>query len=194
MRNPLNRRAVTAVCEQCSQPFTHRTAWVKRKYCSRACMGKSYRISIEDNYNENVIRHPTGCWGWRLKPNVNGYVQVRSSEGKKMYGHRYSWEVHRGPIPEEMCVLHSCDNPTCTNPDHLFLGTMNDNTKDMLSKDRESRGERHPGARLTEAKVILMRQMYSSGKYTMERLGYLFKVSEGTVYSAVRRQSWKHVP
>lgn len=89
----------------------------------------------------------TGCWLWMGACNSFGHGHYHTYvDGKKrnMNAHRYSWTIHRGPIPEGMCVCHSCDVPQCVNPDHLFLGTDKDN---MVDRDRKGRNPFIPGAK-----------------------------------------------
>ncbi len=91
----------------------------------------------QDIFMNHVIK--TGlntCWKWRGAKLKHGYG--RYSGG--LLAHRIAYELLVGPIPESLLVLHSCDNPECTNPKHLFLGTHSDNAKDMVSKGRN----RHP--------------------------------------------------
>lgn len=77
----------------------------------------------------------TDCIEWTGAKAGNGYGTVWMA-GRMAYAHRVAWEKENGPIPSGMCVLHLCDNPPCTNPAHLFLGTQRDNVADMLSKGR----------------------------------------------------------
>jgi hypothetical protein len=78
-----------------------------------------------------------GCWRWlggQTRP--GGYGRLYLGEGFVGVAHRISWEIHVGPIPDGLRVLHRCDNPPCCNPEHLFLGTSHDNTQDALRKGR----------------------------------------------------------
>lgn len=84
------------------------------------------------NYNADPI---TGCWNWTGAKTKGGYGHLRFLK-KLTYAHRVSWIIHYGGIPNNLCVLHHCDNPGCINPDHLFIGTMADNMKDRDDKGR----------------------------------------------------------
>ena len=106
--------------------------------------------------------------------------------------HRYSWELHIGPIPNGICVLHSCDNRRCVNPAHLFLGSKFDNAQDAARKGRMQRGADRPLARLTEAKVREIRWRRAAG-VTMNVLAIRFGVSRQTISNVVARRAWKHV-
>lgn len=83
------------------------------------------------------VQKSDGCWWWISVRNEDGYGQFRNDELGRMEGaHRFSWRLTHGDIPHGMCVLHHCDNPPCVNPDHLFLGTQQDNIADMHAKGR----------------------------------------------------------
>lgn len=87
------------------------------------------------NYKVNEL---TGCWEWRGMRNHDGYGQVWVRALQRNVGaHRISFEQHKGPIPEGLLICHTCDNPPCINPDHLFAGTHKDNTADMMRKGRQ---------------------------------------------------------
>jgi len=85
----------------------------------------------------NKISKTETCWNWVANKTNTGYGLLRpGGQAPKKLAHRISWEIHRGPIPEGLHVLHRCDNPACVNPDHLFLGDMRANMKDMYAKGR----------------------------------------------------------
>jgi hypothetical protein len=94
--------------------------------------------TMKEQFWANVDR--TGnCWLWTACRDRYGYGRL-SAEGRRYKAHRASWELHFGPIPEGKGVLHSCDNPPCVRPDHLFLGTQVDNIRDMIAKGRYVNG------------------------------------------------------
>lgn len=91
---------------------------------------------LERLLNKIVINQHTDCWEWQGGTNNIGYGMIRD-EKKMRTTHRVSYEEHNNTkIPRFMCVCHTCDNPKCVNPKHLWLGTMMDNVKDMFNKGR----------------------------------------------------------
>lgn len=93
-------------------------------------------IDFVERFWNNIVKNaPDECWGWRAYKDPNGYGQM-SVFGKLQRAHRISYSLHFGAITKGMFVCHRCDNPECTNPDHLFLGTNKDNMKDAYKKGR----------------------------------------------------------
>ena len=92
--------------------------------------------TVAQRLEQNIEIDNNGCWIWQLSKNNLGYGLMRV--GKKMRTpHRVSYEIYNDTtIPQDMCVLHTCDNPTCVNPNHLWLGSRKDNTHDMQNKGR----------------------------------------------------------
>ena len=93
-----------------------------------------------------VQQPPTGCWEWTGPRVGRGYGKT-TWHSRSARSHRVAWEITYGPIPTGLAVLHHCDNPLCCRPDHLFLGTLADNNRDMRSKGRQAHGDRS-GSRL----------------------------------------------
>ena len=82
------------------------------------------------------VEKTEGCWLWTGAKTGGGYGYIRRSGKEKMSAHRASWEMHNGPVPEGLWVLHRCDTPACVRPDHLFVGTRADNMRDAHEKGR----------------------------------------------------------
>ena len=139
------------------------------------------------------VKKTDTCWNWigaTHRINKWGYGVIGCQGGKIVRAHRFSYQIHKGEIPYGMLVCHSCDNPSCVNPDHLFLGTAKDNMDDAVSKGRMASGERHPCAKLTWDKVEEIRKMYKSGKYTQRKLGEMFGVDHSVINEIHLNKIW----
>lgn len=90
-------------------------------------------------------------------------------------------------------VCHRCDNRICVNPDHLFLGTPADNSRDMARKNRSTRGSRNPQAKLSEGDVRKIRRSYEAGGVTQAQLSERFNVNGVTISNIITRKTWRHV-
>lgn len=87
-------------------------------------------------YWEKVVVNPDGCWGWSAGHGGKDGRAMISLRGEQDYAYRVSYEIHHGPITDGLHVCHSCDNPECSRPDHLWLGTAKDNLQDAAQKGR----------------------------------------------------------
>lgn len=134
------------------------------------------------------------CWLWTGKArHYFGYGDV-TLRGYKSRSHRISWILENGPIPEKMSVLHKCDNTSCCNPAHLFLGDQKDNALDMWKKNRGSCGfgENHAKAKLTIEAVKEVRILIQQG-FTMREIGKIFGVDHTQIVRINTGQRWKSV-
>lgn len=135
------------------------------------------------------------CWIWTASVNPRtGYGWI--SVGKSMrQSHRISWEFTNGPIPDGQCVLHRCDNSSCVNPAHLFLGTQIDNIADMVAKGRQRsrQGEKVNTAKLTAEKVQEIRERFANGETNRASLAREYGVSDVMISYIILRKSWKHI-
>lgn len=131
------------------------------------------------------------CWLWAgfIAPDGYGKLQI---DGRSVGAHRISWELHNGPIPDGMNVLHQCDVRPCCNPSHLFLGTPADNNADKVAKGRQARGERQGLAKLNDVQVIEIREAYAAG-VSSGVLSKQYGVNDATILCVVNRTTWKHI-
>lgn len=153
---------------------------------------------------DRVVRVPfSGCWIFTGAANDFGYGIVggggRGQPNDR--AHRITYKHFCGDIPSGMFVCHACDVPSCCNPDHLFLGTNQDNVNDMVKKKRNSPpprnphvvGSAHPGAKLTEQQVLLIRNTYAKGFGTQQELADCYGVARQTISKIVNNKRFKHV-
>ncbi len=142
-------------------------------------------------------KRDSGCWEWSGATGCNGYCRIYCHERRRLVvAHRVSWEIHRGPIPEGMLVCHRCDNRKCVNPDHLFLGTYQDNYQDMVDKGRRTWKPWTAGvkwaAKVNPQKVRQIRQLASMGVHP-KKLSEMFGVCAVNIRLIIRRKTWADV-
>jgi hypothetical protein len=123
-----------------------------------------------------------------------------SVAGRRVYAHRLSYVLFIGPIPAGIDCCHTCDNPPCVNPDHLYLGRPLDNIGDAAAKGRIPRGEGHYNAKLTEADVQAIRQARNGLRrarddhHSLEALAHQYGVCTHTIWRIINRETWKWLP
>ena len=140
-----------------------------------------------------MVSVSAGCWNW-LGPinNKGGYGEIWYL-GRNIGAHRLSWILHFGNIPEGLLVCHTCDNPKCVNPGHLYLGTYKDNNRDAANKNRTSCGIERPASRLTAKEVIDIRDAYKSGAFSIRTLATNYKVTYNTIWQLLHKKTWRRV-
>ena len=191
-------------CEACGSLFRPLRQDVARgggKFCTRKCAARSaQRIrwekearTVQERYDALVIRRGSEeCWGWSAFK-FKGYGRMGNVWGQASIGaHRVSYMLHVGPIPEGLTVLHKCDNPECTNPRHLKLGTNEDNNRDRDQKGRMALGEQNGKSKLTAEQARLIKQRLASGEKPYS-IAPDFSVSEGCIAQIRRGKSWAHI-
>ncbi len=144
------------------------------------------------------------CWVWTgSKAGSFGYGAIGKSRKlgtKSVLAHRFSWTLHYGEVPDELQILHRCDNPPCVRPYHLFIGTQQDNVRDCYNKKRRLpprpqpgdwlRGEEVPWRKLSWAKIDEIRKLHKDG-HSRAAIGRQFAVSATTVFHIVHGGKWK---
>jgi hypothetical protein len=131
------------------------------------------------------------CWNWNAAIST-GYGAFGIS-GKMRLAHRISWILTNGQIEGDLFVCHACDNRKCCNPSHLFLGSADDNSKDMVMKERSKKGSSQPNSKLKEAQVLAIRELYQQGNLTYKQIANAFGVHEKLIGYIVRRNGWIHI-
>ena len=94
------------------------------------------QINLELSASKYISEPMSGCWIWLGQLNYAGYAMGKH-DGTYRRSHRWAYEKFRGPIPEGLLCLHTCDEPRCCNPTHLYLGTHKDNARDVAEREPE---------------------------------------------------------
>jgi len=175
-------------CKKCGDLFIGK----KRSYCCTKC-----------NFSDQVLKSQNKCWEWNGLKNKSGYGYLTEYEtSKRIFAHRYSYRIFKGIIPDNIHVLHRCDNPGCCSPFHLFLGTDKDNMSDCKKKGRTAKGdkvahkgEKNPNSIFTEELVFHIRKLCEQG-FKDREISNQIGADKYSVYqiNAIRhRRSWKHI-
>jgi hypothetical protein len=175
------------ICDQCGLTFFPFVSSAAKRFCSKKCGGENAKAKpLAERFNEKLMKLESGCWSIG-----SGHERMYAKlffNGHQIHGHRLSWELHRGPIPVGMFVCHNCpggDNRWCVNPEHLFLGTIQDNNADAKAKGRMVNGN----AKLTMDKALKIRSLLTSG-VNRRQIAVDFNVSPVTVKRIALNKSW----
>ena len=157
-------------CETCSVScYKHYT----RAFCSDKCRFLAY------------INKTETCWLWTGTKARRGYGRLCFGDNKSAIASRVSYELFKGPIEDKMFICHTCDVPSCVNPDHLWAGTHMENTIDMIDKGRQS-------SKLYPQDILNIRKLWNKG-HSNAKLCEMFNITSGTVSSIIHRRIWKHI-
>ena len=143
---------------------------------------------LKKRFEGRISHHKNGCWIWAGSKDKVGYGYF-SIKGKTLKSHRVSYYIYKGEIPEKMMVCHSCDMPSCVNPEHLWIGTAKQNMQDRDRKMRGLHGERNHRSIMGEHLVIYIR----NSTLGVSELARNYGVSIGAISGIKKRRTWKHV-
>lgn len=134
---------------------------------------------------ETKVDKTDQCWVWKAATNGKGYGKFSIARGKWDYAHRVAYRLYKGEIPEQMCVCHSCDNPSCVNPAHLWLGTQKENMQDAIAKGRHLGppsfvGGQHPRQKVSEIQLLEIKKRIANGESPFH-----FHKEYGVTWSAI---------
>ena len=160
---------------------------------------------VTQKYWANTVVRSNRCWGWSGPFTDKGRPRI-FAHGDSGYAHRISYLLHKGPIPKGLVVCHTCDNPECTNPDHLWIGTHADNQRDCARKNRRAkgfnngkhtkpestpRGEGSSRSKLTNDDIRRIRSL--EGTMSQQSIGLVFNTPQTNISQILRGNAWKHV-
>jgi hypothetical protein len=147
--------------------------------------------TLRERFNEKWrLDEESGCWLWTAQLCTTGYgvIGAGGKYGPPLNAHRVSWELHVGPIPTDLWVLHKCDVKKCVNPDHLFVGTQQDNMSDMIRKGRGHGGDRELPLGVYRERCGSLRAEVMLGR-RLVRLGAIKDAEKaGAVVAALRKE------
>ena len=209
--------ALTKTCQHCGKKFFNRRAsgraiepgrWKMAKFCSPKCRwasqeGKAWGRGFKEDLNTRFMRHVkklkdgTGCWLWTAKKSRAGYGSL-DIDGVTRLTHRVAYELFVDKIPKGKgfhgtCVCHKCDHPWCVNPKHLFLGTIQEDMADKVTKDRQAMGARHGRSILTEDHVSMIRTLYATNRFSLKEIARRFGVSKQTIHYIGTGRTWSYL-
>lgn len=172
-----------ATCRKCHATFASARG--------RANHERSHSLSLEDRFWARVqVRHDqTSCWEWQGAIDRDGYGRFNARLAGGCRGdaaHRVVWRMTEGPIPEGLQILHHCDNRKCVRPSHLYAGTTQDNTRDMMSRGRHRNGQ---GRLLSPGEVEAIRSAWRGGQ-TQRSLAAAHNVAHSVIRRVVYERTY----
>lgn len=146
--------------------------------------------TTEERFSEKYSVQPNECWEWKIGNSHPSFLV----DGKYTKASRYIWEkTHNVRLTRKEFVCHHCDNPLCVNPDHLFIGSQDDNMKDMAAKGRRwgrCTGADNGRAKITQKIAQEIKALYAAGGVTQKKIADQFSISQPHVSEIVRGVTW----
>jgi hypothetical protein len=196
-----SRDPLVCIVKECSSPvealgMCHRHLMRTKRYGSPALTGNHSGIfwgkSAIRRFNLQIKKAKSGCWIWKGGHDCDGYPVLQAT----VYGqthhraHRFIWAwTHKRRIPKGRVVMHLCNNPTCVNPEHLKLGTPEENTKYMIRSGRAPRGEKSGLNKVTNDQVRAIRKDQRHPDVIATEYG----ICGNSVRNIQQRRTWKHI-
>ena len=204
------QRRMMKTCEKCGKTFETLRQYVARgqmRYCSRECAAPGRTRPEKERFWEKVdVRGPDECWPWVGAIQQQGYgiftafVDETCTKRQTIGAHVYAWKTINGPMPKGFQGNHTCDNPPCCNPSHVYAGTKKQNTadamvrnhmKELLTPER-TQGEKNAKAKLTEEQVREIRAISLQGT-SYVALAKIYGVDRKTIKDIRWGLTWKHI-
>lgn len=155
--------------------------------------------SLENRFWSKVEkRSPDECWPWIGYMDRDGYGKIRinfKTHPSTIWGaHRVAYLIHHGEIRNDLFCCHVCDQPSCCNWRHLFMGTNQENIRDASMKGRMANGARHVRAKLSSDQIIEMRMRYGEGSISTRKLASEFGIGKTEAHRIISHTAWRHIP
>ena len=183
LARPLDR---TVTCSKCRETFASdesRSCYVRHRKC----------CNVAERFWQRIEKTETGCWEYQGCRDKYNYANVALLKRRRQ-AHRYAYELVNGPIPKGQHVLHTCDNPPCVNPDHLWLGTHLENVQDMKAKGRDNFSTKR---KLSDDQIRAIRREHRSNatkrKTNTKELAAKYRVTIGCIAAIVAGRTWSNV-
>lgn len=191
--------ARTVICHNCQIPFDRGYAIcasrnAKPQFCSTSCKIEVCKKKASANLSARfwgrvAIKGDDDCWEWQGRKNVRGYG-LFDNNNRPNLASRFSYALSKGQPDETLFVCHTCDNPSCVNPKHLWLGTHQQNMDDAASKKRMSGGHTRGSAVNTSRFIAEQVLEIRKSKETAATLAERFSVSRTAIYKIRRGENW----
>lgn len=143
-------------------------------------------------WSKVAIKNEKRCWLWNGGTDKDGYG-IFWVNPRNQFAHRLAYIFEFGEFDKTLNVLHKCDNPSCVNPNHLFLGTHQDNMNDMVKKNRSLKGEKMYSAKLTECNVKKIKTLLKDNSISLAAIATQFKVSKSAILDIKMGRTWIHI-
>lgn len=196
----LSAASPLVTCDCCGKEFKVKLSRLKRgevSCCSKYCTRELIRSNAEERFWSNVNKKGKvvstelgNCHEWTART-VSGYG-IFNIANSSVKAHRFAWKIKYGKYPSYL-ACHKCDNPACVNVEHIFIGTHQYNQADKIEKGRQSKGETHGIAKLTNSNVNEIRKLAASG-ITHRTIANTFNVKKSAITSIISGRTWSHLP